>query len=66
MSNKSKREYLKKVIERDFKADREEKKRILDEFCANCGYNRKYAIRLLNQQGKNSNQGQEEGPQGHL
>ncbi len=25
--------------------------RILDEFCAVCGYHRKYAIRLLNQRG---------------
>ena len=47
MSNKSKREYLRSIRERYFKADHEGKKRILDEFCANCGYNRKYAIRLL-------------------
>ena len=62
MSNKSKREYLKKVIERYFKADREEKKRILDEFCANCGYNRKYAIRLLNQQRKTQTKSKRRGP----
>jgi len=62
MSNKSKREYLKKVIERYFKADREEKKRILDEFCANCGYNRKYSIRLLNQQRKTQTKGKRRGP----
>jgi hypothetical protein len=29
-------------------ASRSERRRILDEVCANCGYNRKYAIRLLN------------------
>jgi len=29
-------------------ATRAQKKNILDEFCTNCGYNRKYAIRLLN------------------
>jgi hypothetical protein len=27
---------------------RSERRRILDEYCANCGYHRKYAIRLLN------------------
>ena len=30
------------------KASALEKQRILDEFCANCGYHRKHAIRLLN------------------
>jgi len=49
MGNKAKREYLKKIKRRYQKACKKEKKRILDEFCEVCGYNRKYAIRLLNQ-----------------
>ena len=48
MSQSSKREYLKRIYPRYQKAEAEEKKRILDEFCVNCGYHRKHAIRLLN------------------
>jgi ribosomal protein L44E len=48
MSQASKREYLKRIYPRYQKADAGEKRRILDEFCANCGYHRKHAIRLLN------------------
>jgi len=48
MSQNSKREYLKRIYPRYQKADSAEKRRILDEFCANCGYHRKHAIRLLN------------------
>lgn len=54
MSNKSKREYLMSITKRYFKAARKQKQKILDEFCAVCGYNRKYAIRLLSQQIKPS------------
>jgi len=43
----SRREYLEAIRNRYRKACRKEKSVILDEFCANCGYNRKYAIRLL-------------------
>jgi len=39
---------LKRIYPRYQKADAEEKRRILDEFCVNCGYHRKHAIRLLN------------------
>jgi hypothetical protein len=48
MSQNSKKEYLKRIYPRYQKAGSEEKRRILDEFCANCGYHRKQAIRLLN------------------
>ena len=41
-------EYLKKIYQRYHRANRKEKKQILDEFCKICGYNRKYAIWLLN------------------
>lgn len=43
-----KREYLTKIHSRFQRAGREHKSRILDEFCAICGYHRKAALRLLN------------------
>jgi len=48
MSLKSKREYLQRVYGRYQRGGREHKSRILDEFCAVCGYQRKFALRLLN------------------
>ena len=48
MGNKGRWEYLQAIYERYRKAGRREKKVILNEFCANTGYRRKYAIRLLN------------------
>jgi len=51
MSNKSKQEYLASIKERYLNSSKEEKKKILDEFCITCGYNRKYAIRKLNKKG---------------
>lgn len=48
MSKKSKQEYTEAVKSRYLAADKDEKKIILDEYCKVCGYNRKYAIRLLN------------------
>jgi hypothetical protein len=45
---KFKMEYLKKIYYRYHVATKKQKKHILDEFCETCGYNRKYAIRLLN------------------
>ncbi len=50
MSNKSKKEYLKKIRERYKKASKKEKALLLDELCLVCGYNRKYAIRVLNKE----------------
>lgn len=41
-------EYLREIHGRYQKADKEEKGRILEEFCKICRYNRKYAIGLLN------------------
>jgi len=40
-------EYLKAIYDRYHKAAKTARSRILDEFCKVCGYNRKYAIRLL-------------------
>jgi hypothetical protein len=48
MSNKAKREYLLEIRNRYFSSSKTQKKIILDEFCKNCSYNRKYAIRLIN------------------
>lgn len=48
MSEKARQEYLQEIKDRYKTASRLEKKKILDEFCSVCGYNRKYAIRLLN------------------
>jgi hypothetical protein len=48
MSRSSRRDYLRRIYGRYQEAGRLEKQRILDEFCANCTYHRKYAIRLLN------------------
>ena len=48
MKTTSRRDYLQKIYQRYRRAGKEEKRRILDEFCSNCGYHRKYAIRLLN------------------
>ena len=47
MSSGSKKEYLGAIHRRYRRASRKEKARILDEFCATCGYHRKHAIRLL-------------------
>lgn len=44
--------YLEAIRSRYRQADRESKTTILDEFCQVCGYNRKYAIRLLNRRRK--------------
>lgn len=48
MSNNSKKEYLSEIQIRYQKANKSERKKILDEFCEVCKYNRKYAIRKLN------------------
>jgi hypothetical protein len=47
MSRASRRDYWKRIYFRYQEAKGPEKRRILDEFCANCGYHRKHAIRLL-------------------
>lgn len=47
MSNSSKKEYLQEIKKRYFLATKQERSIILDEFCAVCGFNRKYAIRLI-------------------
>lgn len=48
MGSKGRWEYLRAIYERYQNAGRKSKKVILSEFCTNTGYNRKYAIRLLN------------------
>jgi hypothetical protein len=48
MSHASRWEYFQAVYARYRRADRKGKHAVLDEFCANMGYNRKCALRLLN------------------
>jgi len=48
MGKNARKEFLANIRGRYRKADRKEKGAILAEFCAVCGYNRKYAIRILN------------------
>ncbi len=48
MSLSAKRECLARIHGRYQRAGRPHKQRILDEFCATCGYHRKSALRLLN------------------
>jgi hypothetical protein len=47
MGTVTKREYLQAILPRYRPARKKGKRAILDEFCHVCGYNRKYAIRLL-------------------
>ena len=48
MGGKSRWDYLKAIYSRYKKVSKPLRAKILDEFCQVCGYNRKYAIRLLN------------------
>lgn len=52
MSKKSKQEYLDAIRDRYFSSSKIEKKVILNEVCAACHYNRKYAIRALKKKTK--------------
>lgn len=47
MSPGARMEYVESIIVRYRKSSRKQKTVILDEFCATCGYNRKYAIYLF-------------------
>ncbi len=44
----AKYKYFQAIYHRYNSTSKKEKKIILDEFCSNCNYNRKYAIRLSN------------------
>jgi transposase InsO family protein len=48
LGNKERWEYLRAIYDRYRAAGREAKQVILNEFCVNTGYHRKYAVRLLN------------------
>jgi len=48
MNGMSRREYLRAIWDRYRRSKPDQKGKILDEFCRVCGYNRKYAIGLLN------------------
>jgi transposase InsO family protein len=48
MGRQGRWEYFRAVYARYRRSDRQSKAKMLDEFCANTHYNRKYALRLLN------------------
>lgn len=48
MSQRSRQEYLKRIWPRYQRVGRKHRQLILNEFCTNCEYDRKYAIKLLN------------------
>jgi len=48
MSQRSRQEYLKRIWPRYQRVGRKHRQLILNEFCINCEYERKYAIKLLN------------------
>jgi hypothetical protein len=48
VGHKSRWEYFRTIYGRYQKGDRKARQAILNEFCLNTGYHRKYAIRLLN------------------
>jgi len=48
VSHKARWEYFRAIYGRSQKGDRKARQAILNEFCLNTGYHRKYAIRLLN------------------
>lgn len=56
MSRSEKKAYLEAIRRRYRRSNRVNKAKILDEFCAVCHYNRKYAIRLLHQRKRLSRQ----------
>ncbi len=47
MSIAAKYEYFRAIYHRYHSASKQQKQIILDEFCSNCNYNRKYAIRTI-------------------
>jgi hypothetical protein len=49
MGKNERQAYLRAIRSRYRRARKKVKVTILDEFCSVCRYNRKYAIRLLNQ-----------------
>ena len=48
MGHEAKWEYFRVMYERYHKVEGKARAALLDEFCVTTGYNRKYAIRLLN------------------
>jgi hypothetical protein len=52
MGKNERQAYLKAIRSRYWRGSKKTKAAILDEFCAVCGYHRKYAIRRLNQRAK--------------
>lgn len=62
MSKNEKQSYLAAIVKRYRASKKGAKKLILDEFCAVCQYNRKYAIRVLNGYHSRNKRKQSPGP----
>lgn len=62
MGKSERQAYLEAIRKRYKRARKKAKGLILDEFCAVCGYNRKYAVRILNQKKSRSRQSARPGP----
>ena len=62
MGKTERQKYLLAIKKRYKKARKGDKNLILNEFCAVCGYNRKYAIRVLNQKKRTIRKNQKPGP----
>jgi len=62
MGKNERQAYLEAIRLRYRRARKKSKVTILNEFCSVCGYNRKYAIRLLNQRAKSTKKRQRPGP----
>lgn len=56
MGQDKKKAYLQAIRKRYKRSDKASKAKILDEFCAVCGYNRKYAIRLISKRSRKEKQ----------
>lgn len=55
MSSSAKKEYLEEIKKRYSTSSKKEKSLILDQFCITCGFNRKYAIRLIGKEQQTHN-----------
>lgn len=65
MGKHERKSYLLAIKKRYKRSSKATKKLILNEFCEVCGYNRKYAIRLLNQKRKRTSKSLKPGPKYH-
>ena len=65
MGKRERRAYLEAIRVRYRRASKVSKTAILDEFCAVCGYHRKYALRLLGKRKRGNKTAHKPGPASH-